>query len=136
MAVLMDVCWLDICGRIDCRELSPKTAYKAYLIFNLDPESYGLKFYPQRASVRLAAQISEGEVYLRANEDLDLQEGLDTPPGVRVPQMRSDGWLEIELGEFFNEDGGDGEVSMSFREVEVLNWKRGLIVEGIQVRPK
>ena len=48
---------------------------------------------------------------------------------------REDGWLEIELGEFYS-DGSDEEVKMSLKEVKGEHLKYGLIVEGIELRPK
>ncbi|KAJ4955796.1 hypothetical protein NE237_012579 [Protea cynaroides] len=53
-----------------------------------------------------------------------------------VPKKRGDGWMEIEMGEFFNERGDDGEVEMRLKEVKFPWWQRGLIVEGIELRPK
>ncbi|CDP10047.1 unnamed protein product [Coffea canephora] len=51
----------------------------------------------------------------------------------RVPCERNDGWQEIFLGEFFNDEGvGDIEIKIS----EILDSKRGLILEGIELRPK
>lgn len=139
VAELKAVCWLEICGRIDCRELSPNTTYKAYLIFKLTPEQNGLKYPPQQVSVSLGAQISEQQACLHPDmeevREVYLRRGTDIPPELRVPRARNDGWMEVEMGEFFNEDGGDGEVRMIFREVKAMNWKRGLVVEGIQVRP-
>ncbi|KAF7847814.1 hypothetical protein BT93_L2548 [Corymbia citriodora subsp. variegata] len=52
------------------------------------------------------------------------------------PKERRYGWLEIELGEFWTRDGEDGEVEMSVLETKGGNWKGGLIVEGIKIRPK
>ena len=54
----------------------------------------------------------------------------------RVPCERGDGWMEIELGDFFNGNQGDEEVKMSLREVKGQHLKGGLIIEGIEVRPK
>jgi hypothetical protein len=51
------------------------------------------------------------------------------------PKKRGDGWLEIELGEFFNGGEDDREVEMSVLEVNG-NWKGDLIVQGIEIRPK
>lgn len=140
VAELKAVCWLEICGRIDCRELSLSTTYKAYLIFKLTPRHNGMKFPAQQVSVSLGAQISEQQACLHPDKEevreVYLERSNDIPPELRVPHARSDGWLEIEMGEFFNEDGGDGEVTMSFRGVKAPNWKRGLIVEGIQLRPQ
>lgn len=44
--------------------------------------------------------------------------------------------MEAEMGEFYNEDGEDEEVVMSWMEVKGGHWKKGLIVEGIEIRPK
>lgn len=52
------------------------------------------------------------------------------------PCKRKDGWMELKLGEFACNDGDDGEVKMVFEEVKHLNWKNGLIVEGIEIRTK
>ncbi|KAF7091984.1 hypothetical protein CFC21_094517 [Triticum aestivum] len=55
---------------------------------------------------------------------------------VTFPQKRADGWLELELGEFLNEGGDDGEVSISLTETKSGRWKSGLIVQGIEIRHK
>lgn len=55
--------------------------------------------------------------------------------GLQRPNVRSDGWLEIEMGEFFNA-GLEYEVHMSVMEIKGGNWKSGLFLEGIEVRPK
>ncbi|KAF2316825.1 hypothetical protein GH714_042166 [Hevea brasiliensis] len=54
---------------------------------------------------------------------------------MRRPYRRSDGWLEIELGEYFNQCGNDGEV-LEISAMEVNDEKSGLIVQGIEIRPK
>ncbi|KAI6684949.1 hypothetical protein NL676_030862 [Syzygium grande] len=60
----------------------------------------------------------------------------------KVPIGRQDGWMEVELGEFFNGGGGGGGdghgevVKMSFKEVKGYQLKGGLVIEGIEVRPK
>ncbi|XP_043703760.1 F-box protein PP2-B10-like [Telopea speciosissima] len=53
-----------------------------------------------------------------------------------VPNKREDGWMEIEMGEFFNEKGEDGELEMTLMEVKGGNWKGGLIIQGMEIRPK
>ncbi|KAK6119061.1 hypothetical protein DH2020_047198 [Rehmannia glutinosa] len=53
----------------------------------------------------------------------------------RVLCARGDGWLEVELGEFYN-DGSEKEVKMEFREIKGEQLKGGLVVEGIELRPK
>ncbi|KAM5576568.1 F-box protein PP2-B10-like [Rosa sericea] len=55
----------------------------------------------------------------------------------QYPKERADGWLEIELGEFFCEGGEeeDGELEMTCSEINGAFAKGGLIVQGIEVRP-
>ena len=57
----------------------------------------------------------------------------NVPP---LPRARGDGWMEVEMGEFFNEQGEDGSVLCGLKEVDNYNRKSGLIVEGIELRPK
>ncbi|KAF8015460.1 hypothetical protein BT93_H1083 [Corymbia citriodora subsp. variegata] len=52
------------------------------------------------------------------------------------PKGRRDGWLEIELGEFLTKDGEDREIEMSVLETKCGHTKSGLVVEGIEIRPK
>ncbi|KAF2556806.1 hypothetical protein F2Q68_00013091 [Brassica cretica] len=53
-------------------------------------------------------------------------------------KMREDGWMEIELGKF--ETGQEGEeeeeVVMSLTEVKGYQLKGGIIIDGVEVRPK
>ncbi|GJM87207.1 hypothetical protein PR202_ga03139 [Eleusine coracana subsp. coracana] len=60
----------------------------------------------------------------------------EADPDIRCPRRRPDGWAEVELGVFAVGDGEDGVVEVSFTEVDSQRWKRGLIVQGIEIRPK
>lgn len=51
------------------------------------------------------------------------------------PKEREDGWLEVQLGEFFH-DGVDGELEMSVLEIKGGQWKGGLLIQGVEIRPK
>ncbi|ESQ33080.1 hypothetical protein EUTSA_v10004854mg [Eutrema salsugineum] len=53
------------------------------------------------------------------------------------PEEREDGWMEVELGEFFNVGGGlsSDEIEMSALQTKLLHWKSGLIIQGIEFRP-
>nr|CAB3448297.1 unnamed protein product [Digitaria exilis] len=50
-------------------------------------------------------------------------------------RQRADGWMEVEMGEFQNDEGEDGEVSIKLMETSATV-KSGLIVQGIEIRPK
>ncbi|CAL0299985.1 unnamed protein product [Lupinus luteus] len=132
VAQLVNVCWLEIHGVINTSPLTPNTHYAAYFVFKMiDPE--GLR-YPVRLSVDISfRQSTVKEVYLYPN--LDGWHVDNRMRGLQLPNVRSDGWLEIEMREFFNSGLVDDEVHMSITGTEG-SWKRGLVIEGIEVRPK
>ncbi|KAL5211645.1 hypothetical protein ABZP36_022492 [Zizania latifolia] len=131
-AELKDVCWLKIDGNIDTNMLSPNSTYVAYMVFKIADEFYGLKHPLQEASVSLGGRKSRRKVSVL------MQRCRQVPheENVTVPQRRADGWMELEMGEFFNEEGEDGEARFCLTEINGGNWKRGLIVQGIEIRLK
>ncbi|KAA8538880.1 hypothetical protein F0562_025572 [Nyssa sinensis] len=161
VAELINVCWLEICGKIATCLLSPDTTYAAYLVFKSLTGAYGFEYQPVEVSVRIKG--GEGETQ---NVFLDpdggqmhryqiiprriglfnrgfnmLRQQVTVPRDIsngQYPKQRGDGWMEIELGEYFNKggDGEDGELEMSLMEVKGGGWKSGLVVEGIEIRPK
>ncbi|XP_038970928.1 F-box protein At2g02240-like isoform X2 [Phoenix dactylifera] len=155
VAELINVCWLDVGGTIQSRVLTPKTIYAAYLIFKVDQNSRGLGFPNQETTVKLGSQVSKHTVNLQpiaakrlmrtrlrmlnliwnATEEghADAEEN---QIAARTPQARADGWMEMEMGEFYNDDSEDGEVELSLMEVKRGNWKSGLTIQGIEIRPK
>ncbi|KAI6684950.1 hypothetical protein NL676_030863 [Syzygium grande] len=135
--------------------LSPNTLYEAYLIMKISHRAYGLDVMPSQASIELKNQaVSKSTAILHRSR----RDGSDKQrPGIfstngaaggeegKVLIGRQDGWMEVELGEFFNGggggsgSGGDGHgevVKVSFKEVKGYQLKRGLVIEGIEVRPK
>ncbi|CAI9090937.1 OLC1v1025833C2 [Oldenlandia corymbosa var. corymbosa] len=54
----------------------------------------------------------------------------------RIAKRRADEWMEVELGEVFITGGEDMDVEISLLEVKGGNWKSGLAIEGIEIRPK
>ncbi|KAK9993799.1 hypothetical protein SO802_023502 [Lithocarpus litseifolius] len=137
VAELLDVWWFEICGKMSTSMLSPKTNYAAYLVFKLRSGACGFDDPSFKASV---GTIGGGEVYEQSvcldlgEPSLDDQILLLEQPHISCPKRRKDGWLEIELGEFFNEGGQDDELQIRLMEVEGV-WKSGLIVEGIEFKP-
>lgn len=151
VAELIEICWLDIVGKIDCKVLSPKTRYGAYLVYKLTETSCGLGCplgkVKQQASVIVGKHVSTSHVCLQTfhemhtgkrfrkwrvpHEMVEISNG-----GAVTPKERGDGWKEVEMGEFYTENGEDGEVEMRLREVDGQYWKSGLIVQGIEIRPK
>lgn len=131
VAKLRDVCWFEIRGRTNTRVLSPRTRYSAYIVFKGVDKCYGFQNVAIEAAVGVVGQepsrrlICFSEAIRRGRRN------------VVKPKQREDGWMEIELGEFFN-DGGimdNDEIEMSALETKQLNWKCGLIIQGIEIRP-
>ncbi|KAF8394143.1 hypothetical protein HHK36_020349 [Tetracentron sinense] len=162
VAELVNVCWFEIHGKMETRILSPKTTYAAYLVFKfVEGGAYGLDFHPAEVSVRFVGGEVGGEtraVYLSPNDSqrrqyqivprhigifshsrghiLRLPSSTSREGEGQRPKERGDGWMEVEMGEFFNERGEDGEVEMSVKEVKGGHWKSGLVIQGIELRPR
>ena len=140
---------LEIQAKIKTKILSPNTTYGAYLIMKISELSYGLDSIPSELSIQVGNNpVCDSTAYLHrkdskkgqlerlfyANRVEMMRQRVNAGEG-RVPREREDGWMEIEVGEFFSGDG-DEEVKMSVVEVKGEHFKGGLIVEGIELRPK
>ena len=114
--------------------LSPKTNYAAYLVYKLTEDAYGFDRLPPTVSVGTAegGEVCKQTVFLsQPRQQWRQQQQQHTSH----PSQRKDGWLEIKLGEYFNEEGKDYELQIRLLEGDSRQWKRGLIVEGIEIRP-
>ncbi|KAL6911226.1 hypothetical protein ACP4OV_000031 [Aristida adscensionis] len=149
-ASLRAVCWLEIRGKIHSNMLSKNSTYAAYLVFKIADRSYGLDSPAQEATVSIGERESMRQVCVHDGEDDGDEETVNHLPstmtGTRravssrnrpvLPQRRADDWMELEMGDFYNEKGDDGEVCVSLMETKGGNWKKGLIVQGIEIRVK
>ncbi|GAY44576.1 hypothetical protein CUMW_082960 [Citrus unshiu] len=153
VAELICVCWLEIRCKINTRSLSPRTLYAAYLVYKPTAGSYGFEYQPVDVSVGVVGSESQTRtVYLDAERGqrkryqyprrIGLfnrsrrQASMPKENDGCYPKERDDEWLEIELGDFFNKEDEDGELEMSVLEVAAGDWKGGLIIQGIEIRPK
>lgn len=154
---------LKIRGKIKTSMLSPETTYAAYLIIKFEEWAYGLDSIPSELLLGEndgnSSTSNKGIAYLSHANDKkkQLMQQLffanrmqmmrskvvmeeDQGKGTRVLRDRNDGWMEIELGEFYisrdEKNDHDKEVKMSLMEVKGGQLKGGLIVQGIEVRPK
>ncbi|GMI79355.1 phloem protein 2-B15 [Hibiscus trionum] len=149
VAELITTSRLEISGRIRTRKLSPNTQYGAYLILKTTERSYGLDSIPSETSVEIGSLTFKNTAYIRCQDTKKQQ--LETlfysnrkqmmksraiKGDDRVMSKREDGWMEIELGEFFNGGTGDEEVKMSLMETKGHQLKGGVVIEGIEIRPK
>ncbi|KAH6809121.1 hypothetical protein C2S51_026904 [Perilla frutescens var. frutescens] len=137
VARLQSVCWLDIKGKINAQTLSKNTSYGAYLVFKLAERCNGVGTL--NAVVRFVNDEEEKDAEARAAV-VCLQRGnprnRSRQRTGQVAVRRSDGWKEIELGSFCSGGGDGGDVEARLMEIKDTYWKSGLIVQGIEFRPK
>ncbi|KAJ9552822.1 hypothetical protein OSB04_016867 [Centaurea solstitialis] len=158
VAELISVCWFEVHGRISTSMLSPDTTYVAFIVFKSTSETYGFEYQPAEVSIGISGHKTQTRsVFLEPGLDHRRQHPLiprrrmgmfhrghrANPIGPinpnangNGPKEREDGWLEIELGEYFIKKGEEGELEMSMTEVKGGNWKGALVIQGIEIRPK
>ncbi|KAL9408672.1 hypothetical protein AB3S75_047119 [Citrus x aurantiifolia] len=125
VAKLNFVCWLYVKTRIETKILSIRTNYAAYLVFKFMDTRYGFETRP----------LDFG-VYFDGSDNGERRKVVLDPPANRpkLSKDRGNGWMEIEMGEFFNETGEDGTVVCSVFGFD--DAKSGIIIQGIELRPK
>ncbi|KAL7591112.1 hypothetical protein Lser_V15G33983 [Lactuca serriola] len=139
---------IEIEGRINTQDLSPNTTYGTYLIIQVSDRAFGLDSIASEISVSMNECSVSNTAYLCPLDERKKQlesllflnrrrmmEKLVVEGEGRRPNKREDGWMEIELGEFFVGEKSE-EVKMNLMEVKGHQLKGGLIIEGIEVRPK
>ncbi|CAN7002996.1 unnamed protein product [Brassica oleracea var. botrytis] len=153
VAELLSVWWFEIRGKMNTRLLSLGTRYSAYIVFKTVNKCPGLADLPVEVGVGLVGQEIpkqliyfdgymdkdarkvRGElIYFDGYMDKDARKVRGEMRDVMKPKKREDGWMEAELGEFFNEKGCY-EVELSVIEIKSPYWKCGLIIQGIECRP-
>ncbi|KAK4388028.1 F-box protein PP2-B11 [Sesamum angolense] len=103
--------------------LSKNSEYAAYLVFWVERMD-GLR------SSNTVIRFRKGQSKIgTSNERFESREG------GKVGKMRGDGWMEIEVGKFYNGDGDNGEVEAWFTQINSPIGLSGLVVEGIEFRP-
>ncbi|KAJ0254475.1 F-box protein VBF [Hirschfeldia incana] len=145
---------LEVNGRIQTGVLSPNTRYGAYLIVKVSKHAYGLDLVPAEICITSSnGRTAKNVAYLCCLDEKKQQmkrlfyrnreERTAMLVGMvggdekrREPKGRDDGWMEIELGEFETREGEDDEVNMSLTEVKGYQLKGGIVIDGIEVRPK
>ncbi|CAN8311676.1 unnamed protein product [Cochlearia groenlandica] len=132
--------WLEINGKIKTGDLSPNTRYGAYLIIKVTARAYGLDLVPAETFIHVGNREEKINTTFLSCLDYKKQHRMAKEEVVgnhrREPVVRDDGWLEIELGEFTTEEKEDKEVVMSLTEVKGYQLKGGIVIDGIEVRPK
>ncbi|XP_022858582.1 F-box protein At2g02240-like [Olea europaea var. sylvestris] len=120
---------IHIRGKIKTQMLSSNTAYAAYLVFHLAERLNGLE------SSRTVIRFVDPQI---GNSMIVTVEGTEKPESEgtgKIAQMRRDGWMEIEMGNFYNGEDDNREVEAWLIEINNPVGKSGFIVEGIEFRP-
>ncbi|KAE8795415.1 putative F-box protein PP2-B12 [Hordeum vulgare] len=131
-AQLIRVTWFEIQGQIHRTMLSPNSTYVAYLVFKpVGDYPLSTMFGILRASVRTEEANLFRDVLLDEHWPPRRWRGCDV---AERPRLRADGWKEVELGQFYNAGGEDGEVSFGLMETNQRGVKARLILHGIEIR--
>ncbi|KAM5554191.1 hypothetical protein ABKV19_022527 [Rosa sericea] len=116
-AELINVCWLDVQGKIDSTKLSSGTLYEVVFIVKLKQAASGWKI-----PVNFRLTLPDGSKQERKADDLN--------------KIRREEWREIPVGEVIASPGLLGNIEFSMYERESGQWKSGLLIKGVVVRPK
>jgi hypothetical protein len=151
-AKLRGISWLKIEGKIHSRMLSTNLAYVVHMVFKLAADGFQRLDFPfQAAWVSFKGSGSTRRFCLQGHMEVgddgvprkhvlnaaseDLAQFILSRDDITFPRKRADGWMEVELGEFCNDQGYDGQVSICIMDSRGLK-KYGLIVWGIEIRSK
>jgi hypothetical protein len=128
--LLSNVRSIQVRGRFQTKLLSPKTTYEAYFVFKL-PKGYSRE--AAHSSIMYAKDRDK-----RVNVSIANRIRFCGPGYQRLLRLnkhrRSDGWMEVRMGQFYNDSGDDGEVDARFNGMDFQT--SGLVIEGLEFRPK
>lgn len=108
---------------LNTRIISPGTHYSAYIVYTKTSHFNGFQTSPIQAGVGFQRH-GMSKTFIRFDS-----------------KKRQDGWMEAKIGDFYNEGGLIGFNLIEVSVVDVaryphMNMKSGLIIEGIEFRPK
>nr|GME07028.1 putative late blight resistance protein homolog R1B-17 [Ipomoea batatas] len=156
VAKLKKVSAFDIGLTFDIRCLNKMSCYSAYLVFKLENGSYE-DVYTALAAVRYEKDNARYGWMNKQNWHSNTYE-YPKMESVRVeggnhniitvflgntksygdcsqfPDSRSDGWMEIKLGDFYVSSGNEGEVQLRLWHTSNQRWKSGFVVRGVEIR--
>lgn len=116
VAELLDVCWLEIYGKFNTKMLSPGILYEVVFVIKLKDPAYGWG-----VPVNVSLVLPNGYKQER-------KEKLQTKPREQ--------WIEVPVGELITSPENVGEIQFGMHEYDGGEWKRGLVIKGIAIRPK
>ncbi|KAI3873943.1 hypothetical protein MKW98_001592 [Papaver atlanticum] len=119
VAELVNVCWLEVNGKFDTRKLSPGVKYEILFVVMLKNSACG---WGTPVNLRLVHPCGKTQ---HRKENLQLK-----------PKSQ---WIELQVGEFQTSpqlSDCEKEIQFSLFECENGNWKGGLVIKGVIIRPK
>lgn len=132
VAELKVICRLEIKANLKTNILSPNTKYGFYFIMKISDQAFGLNSVAAEISVEIGNRKVVQNCVL---DSMGMTNFEEKQRDQRLPYKREDGWMEIEVGELYN-GGDEEEVTVSLMEVKGCHVKGGLIIQGIEFRPK
>jgi hypothetical protein len=134
VARLRCVWWFEIHGVIKTCVLSANSQYAVFLVFKMR-NAFHFDGFPVELTVGIHGDKKCTKfAWLKAS--YDGMEPNEAFRGLERPKLRSDGFLEIEMGEFFNSGLKDEAVHMDVVEIKGGRVNGAFILEGIEIRPK
>ncbi|KAL5578523.1 hypothetical protein UlMin_020222, partial [Ulmus minor] len=115
IAELLNVCWLDVGGKIETTRLCPRTQYEVVFEIMMKDCATG---WGVPVNVRLI-----------------LPNGCKQECKVNLCEKPRGRWIEIPVGVFTTSPGHCGEIQFSLYEYGG-HWKKGLVIKGVRIRPK
>ncbi|KAF6147659.1 hypothetical protein GIB67_002990, partial [Kingdonia uniflora] len=121
---------MEVHGSIRSQELTRETTYGAYFVYYLpdndDVKGFAIADPPLEVVVKICG--SKRQRYVCLDPQNQCQDSLP-------PRLRRDGWMEIEMGDFYNGYSGNAKVETSVKQKED-DIMSGLFIQGIEFRPK
>ncbi|TXG62946.1 hypothetical protein EZV62_009940 [Acer yangbiense] len=133
VVVCVDLCHFEIGGKITTSLLSSMTTYITYLVYFVF--SQNCVWFEDEDEEDNPVEVfywtcwSNNGQYRTIYFHRERQDGNDDG---FYPKKRADGWMESELGEFFNRGDEDDELLMTIE----TGIKENIVVQGIEIRPK
>ncbi|CAI9090503.1 OLC1v1025285C1 [Oldenlandia corymbosa var. corymbosa] len=115
-AELINVCWLEVHGRFNTVNLTPRTLYEVVFVVMLKDPAYGWE-----VPINFRLSLPDGSRQEHKENMID------------KPRAK---WIEIPAGNFQTLPENIGEMEISLYEYDGGIWKKGLLIKGVLIRPK
>ncbi|XP_021809559.1 protein PHLOEM PROTEIN 2-LIKE A1-like isoform X2 [Prunus avium] len=114
-AELLEVCWLEVRGKLKTTKLSPGIRYEVVFVVKLQAKAYG---WDVPVNLKLTVPHASENRWSKVN----------------LTDKAREQWIEIPVGDFIASPEKPGDVEFSLYEYDG-RWKSGLVIKGVVVRP-